>query len=235
MRKPHMMLGLLLPLLLLSSCTAGPGASTTEGSVPLTLSPESVPAVTETIPTEVPVTETQPSPVSLCTTVLWIDGVKSPACYEAEGEKYVRLGDLRDLAGETLWGHTLTVEGEQVFIDGVETPCPCHTWNEDKYLATASLLPALGLTELVDESWNQRFYTRIPASNRIPTGYGVPILMYHAVSDNVWGIAELFVSPSDMEAQLKAMLDAGCTPITFEDLDRIDQIQKPVIDRKSVV
>ena len=32
-----------------------------------------------------------------------------------------------------------------------------------------------------------------------------------------------------MEAQLKALLKAGYTPITFEDLDRVDQIRKPVM------
>lgn len=63
----------------------------------------------------------------------------------------------------------------------------------------------------------------------IPRGYDVPVLMYHAVGDNMWGNAELFVSPSDMEQQLKYLSENGYTTITFEDLYRIDEIDKPVL------
>lgn len=63
----------------------------------------------------------------------------------------------------------------------------------------------------------------------VPEGYSVPVLMYHAVSDNLWGGAELFVSPSSMEEQLLYLKEHGYTTITFEDLYRIDEIEKPVM------
>lgn len=63
----------------------------------------------------------------------------------------------------------------------------------------------------------------------VPQGYNVPILMYHAVSDDCWGYSELFVSPSSMEEQLAYLVENGYTTITFEDLYRIDEIEKPVM------
>ena len=55
------------------------------------------------------------------------------------------------------------------------------------------------------------------------------LLMYHAVSDNMWGINELFVSPSDMEEQLAYLVDNGYDPIWFEDLAHVEDYDKPVI------
>ena len=50
----------------------------------------------------------------------------------------------------------------------------------------------------------------------------VPVLMYHAVSDNMWGIDELFVSPASMEEQLRYLVDNGYEPIWFSDLAELD-------------
>lgn len=57
----------------------------------------------------------------------------------------------------------------------------------------------------------------------------VPVLMYHAVSDNMWGIDELFVSPASMEEQLRYLVDNGYEPIWFSDLAELEQYEKPVI------
>ena len=53
--------------------------------------------------------------------------------------------------------------------------------------------------------------------------------MYHAVSDNMWGIDELFVSPASMEEQLRYLVDNGYEPIWFSDLAELEQYEKPVI------
>ena len=53
--------------------------------------------------------------------------------------------------------------------------------------------------------------------------------MYHAVSDDLWGIDELFVSPSSMEEQLKYLVDNGYDAIWFEDLAHLEDYDKPVI------
>lgn len=64
---------------------------------------------------------------------------------------------------------------------------------------------------------------------QIPEGYSVPTLMYHGVSDQMWGMTELFVRPSNMEAQIRYLVENGYTPIWFEDLVHVDQIEKPVL------
>ena len=53
--------------------------------------------------------------------------------------------------------------------------------------------------------------------------------MYHAIGDDTWGVESLFVSPTDLDQQMRYLYDHGYTPIWFEDLDRIEEIKKPII------
>ena len=57
----------------------------------------------------------------------------------------------------------------------------------------------------------------------------MPVLMYHAVSDETWGVTELFVRPSEMEAQLQYLQENGFTPIFFSDLSHVEDFEKPVL------
>lgn len=51
--------------------------------------------------------------------------------------------------------------------------------------------------EYVDEEAGLRYLTpRLRRAFPSSRGVNVPVLMYHAVSDNMWGIDELFVSPA---------------------------------------
>lgn len=68
-----------------------------------------------------------------------------------------------------------------------------------------------------------------PRHWQIPEGYDVPVLMYHGVSNDLWGMTDLFVKPESMEEQIVWMLENGYTPIWFEDLPNVAQIEKPVI------
>lgn len=88
---------------------------------------------------------------------------------------------------------------------------------------------ALGYTRYDDAEMNHVYYTFIPTPEMIPAGRRVPVLMYHAISDECWGLEGLFVSPSEMDKQLQYLEDNGYTTIWFEDLPYIDQIEKPVI------
>ena len=184
------------------------------------------------------------SRIEPCETLIYLDGRAEPAFTLPEGGLYVLLDNLGKAAGGsfalsvneasfTVWGKEATVWGGSAtaVVDGTELTLE-HPVLADgaSWCVPVELLPALGLTELVDPELDQRYYTRIAKHDEIPTGCRVPVLMYHAVSDdNIWGIPELFVSPVQLEKQIQAMLDAGYTPITFEDLDRIDEIEKPVM------
>ena len=57
----------------------------------------------------------------------------------------------------------------------------------------------------------------------------IPVFMYHCVSDNVWGIRGLFVSPKSMDEQLKYLSDNGYTAVTFEDFPVPEDIKNPVM------
>ena len=184
------------------------------------------------------------SGIELCETVLWLDGVRTQSYTLPEGGVYVRVADVLAVLGGSFLptenDAALLIRGSEIDLRGGTTDCtvdgeerklsvPTVADGSDWYAAASELLPAVGLTELIDPELDQRYYTHIAKNDEIPTGYRVPVLMYHAVSDDIWGIPELFVSPSELEKQLQAMLEAGYTAITFEDLDRIDEIEKPVM------
>ena len=156
---------------------------------------------------------------------------------------YFRLGDLLEENAEapalegnrlglSLFGRALTLEGgsAEALLDGeaVKLSAPAYGCGEEWYLP-APLLTVLGLTELQDPELNQLYYTHIVKNDTLAEGYRIPVLMYHAVSDYTWGIPELFVSPVKLEEQLQAMQEGGFTAVTFEDLDHIDEIEKPVM------
>lgn len=179
-----------------------------------------------------------------CDTLLWLDGVQTPSYTLPEGGLYVRIADVLAALGGSLVPMeneaSLLVWGKEIDLRGGAAECsaagetvalsgPVLAAGTDWYAPAPELLPAIGLTELIDPELDQRYYTHIAKHDEIPTGYRVPILMYHAVSDSLWGIPELFVSPSMLEAQIQAMLAEGYTPISFEDLDHVDEIPKPVI------
>lgn len=82
---------------------------------------------------------------------------------------------------------------------------------------------------LKDEARHHVYFLTKTGPWELPEGYRVPVLMYHGVSDDMWGMTALFVSPADMEAQIKYLVDNGYTTIWFEDLVHVDEIEKPVI------
>lgn len=62
------------------------------------------------------------------------------------------------------------------------------------------------------------------------TTANIPILMYHGVSDNVWGISSLFVSPKDFDEQMKYLSENGFTPIFMHEIEHLDpSIKKPIV------
>lgn len=103
--------------------------------------------------------------------------------------------------------------------DGVKFYCPIE-----------SLVDYFGLKVSQDYAQgNVFYYGEDPIVKKMPTGVKLPVLMYHAVSDNTWGIDSLFLSPKKMEEQLKWLKEKEYTPIWFEDLGNVDQVKNPVI------
>lgn len=128
---------------------------------------------------------------------------------------------LTDESGQT---HVLPANDDSVRVIKNSDDSVSECWIDIQVLSDALSLRYLHDTE------NQTMYLSPKIdTTAIPSGRQVPVLMYHAVSDQTWGLEGLFLSPSDMEAQLKYLTENGYDPIFFSDLPHLDQYKKPVI------
>lgn len=109
----------------------------------------------------------------------------------------------------------------------LQAPVSCK--NGTILVPIEDVLAALNMGYYTDADTKTVFITRGAGEEPVPQEVKVPILMYHAVSDDIWGTADLFVSPSELEKQLTYLQENGYTTITFEDLPRIDEIEKPIL------
>lgn len=96
------------------------------------------------------------------------------------------------------------------------------------YLPLDAFCDALGYARGATAQGVQYVAHQVP-KNELPADVNVPVLMYHAVSDDCWGYDELFVRPEQMEKQLQYLLENGYDPIWFEDLYELEKYDKPVI------
>lgn len=208
--------------------------------------PETPPAATDaptatespaTIPPTKPPTQppTEPEPVlSDCPTAYLLNGVTLSARLTGEGTVVVPAEEFVAAAGLDADGSAHSSDKERLVHseNGL-------TLDDTTYSMTVGgvlYLPLLEVSEAyaypvwVDEETDGTTYIS-PSARRfaIPEDVNVPVLMYHAVSDNMWGINELFVSPSDMEEQLAYLVDNGYDAIWFEDLAHVEDYDKPVI------
>lgn len=121
--------------------------------------------------------------------------------------------------------------GSPVFMrGGVQTDMKAKAWlqEDDLYAPLDMLTELLSLEYGITEAGTE-YYAKRTALGEIPPNVNVPILMYHAVSDDCWGYTELFVSPSEMEKQLAWLTENGYDAIWMEDLDHLEDYDKPVI------
>ncbi len=116
------------------------------------------------------------------------------------------------------------VNGEQIMLS--RSP---FLFEEEIYLPLEESACAMGCIADTDEQTGVQYLTSGGGDWEIPADVNIPILEYHAVSNNLWGIPELFVGPAEMEAQLAYLVDNGYDPIWFEDLRHVEQYDKPVI------
>lgn len=106
----------------------------------------------------------------------------------------------------------------------------CVVTNDEKaYVALKEMCDMLELSVYWDSYYDGVYCTASAWERDIPANYNVPVLMYHAVSNDLWGIKSLFVKPELMEQQLQYLTHNGYDPIFFEDLYHIRDYDKPVI------
>ena len=75
----------------------------------------------------------------------------------------------------------------------------------------------------------RKYNSKYNLLNENNLGKKVPVLMYHAVSDNPWGDTTLFVSIKNFELQMKYLYDNGYTPLFLNEIDSAKNYDKPII------
>lgn len=237
-------LAALLMTLLLAACQAPASSEPPAAPEPIVL-PEPDPALE---PEPEPEPEPDPAPENIPPNAagLRLTVLAHPFQYASVtvgGLSYFALEDLAQALSGTVsaLGTVVTLawpEGELQIearsgawfwgTDAGELPGPVYRSGQLHFVPVALLEEVFGLDSCTDAEGTMAYY--YPAvSWEIPEGYTVPVLMYHGVSDDTWGYAELFVSPSELDKQLAYLRDNGFTPIWFSDLCRVDEIEKPVL------
>ncbi len=187
--------------------------------------------VTQPVETTVPPETEPPAPSGIGVTA---DGDKMQSgSILLDNRTYVKAGEFLSAldrgvcAGNDSIGFVLDWEGEIIRFRpehyGVQI------YRGELWLPLEETCELLNISILEDPEEDRVYCTSGILHQNIPEGIHVPVLMYHAVDSDVWGLADLFLNPEVMESHLKFLLDNGYDPIFFEDLPYLDQYDKPVI------
>ena len=199
-------------LALLCACAA-PEAALPEPPAAQVQSPEEPPAPVE--PPVEPIIEEEPEPALLLSEPVWLLG-RLTELYCADETEWAALADILEAA------KPLNTDAQM--LAGVET----IRFQAQEYIPLAEAAQRLGL-EWGEAPDGLRYLARRQTVGQIPEGWNVPVLMYHAVGDEIWGYSDLFVSEAGMEEQLQYLQENGYEPIWFSDLAHIEDYEKPVI------
>ena len=242
MKKRHITMLLALVIALLSGCGALGGQST-ESTPPPTEPPATTTAPTEP-PTQAPTEAVTEPPLVLDPgPVVYVNGIAientamdGETVYASAGEFCSALGGTSQEGGiavleyngvsytfSSAYAHMMRNQTATVLLS------PGLNYQEQAYLPLEELCQMLELSVYWDTVMNTVYCTAAAWPREIPERYDVPVLMYHAVDNDLWGIDELFVKPELMEEQLQYLTENGYDTIFFEDLYNIDQYDKPVI------
>lgn len=140
-----------------------------------------------------------------------------------------------DAAGFMLTWNDLKIELDPKQLGPVinDSPYPLKAemmvYQNALYLPLEEFCNLMNISMLEDVEKSHLYCTSRILDLDVQEGISVPVLMYHAVSDDLWGFDELFVSPSDLDAQLAYLVENGYDPIFFEDLAHLKDYDKPVI------
>ena len=203
-------------LALLCSCTA-PEAALPDPPAKQEQAPETLPTPVK-LPEE-DLTAEEPEPVIeyvlLLSEPVWLLG-RLTELYCADETEWAALADILEAA------KPLNTDAQM--LAGVET----IRFQAQDYVPLADAAQRLGL-EWGEAPDGLRYLAKRQTIGQIPEGWNVPVLMYHAVGDEIWGYSDLFVSEAGMEEQLQYLQENGYEPIWFSDLAHIEDYEKPVI------
>lgn len=176
------------------------------------------------------------------------DGVKlASGALCRDGLAFVRLSEVADALGVRLdhaegsdafgfaWrkdyvalrsgSDVLRYLGEDHTLKAESIPCD---GGADLLVPVRSFCEGAQIGYLYDTKYDHIYCTPAAGDWAVPAGYTVPVMMYHAVGHAAPN-ANLFVTPYKLEKQIVYLLDHGYTPIWFEDLEHVEDYEKPVI------
>lgn len=234
---------LLLLVLLVALCgceaeapeTTIPFPSTEETTIPATVPPTTVPPTTE------------PEVILEVGEPVYADGdLLASGTVIYEGVAYLKLSEfLSGLDGADYTGaeeagfvlnrlghaYRFAMDQEFVLVDGapVSMEAPVIRYQKAIWVPVEEICKLLRISYLYDEAGARQFCTSTGSGWDWERGVKIPILMYHGVSDDIHGAAELFVSPEDMEEQIRYLVENGYDLITFEDWAHLEDFDKPVM------
>lgn len=252
-------LAALLLLLLFCACTAQnagvaplPGTAPAESAVlpseaaPSPAEPEPTPA--DSVPDSEPEPDPDPEPEPYPFTegpALSVEGAEAGTIVLLDQAYYLPLEALAEHLPMEVeptddGGLALRLHSRRVWLSDavcwedstgalVTHPTPPICWEGQWFVPQSALQPGLGLTVLTDLQYPHVYVSDNRQYEPVPEGVCVPTLMYHAVSPAPRGNDELFVDPDELEKQLQYLAENGYTTITFEDLPRLGEIEKPVM------
>ena len=223
MKKRHIILIAAMAALLLAGCAA----HLIEEDSPEEAAIESAELVPTPSPTPIPEPEL-PAGVSVTVDGTELSGsvVSGDVSYVPAEEFFAALGlDY----GESENALSLIWRGEELVFGGEGTEL--LSYRGATYIPLTAVCEQMGISLLDDADEEHIYCTAAAGEWTIPEGYRVPVFMYHYVSDDVPynSQAALSVSPADMEAQLQYIVENGYQPIWFEDLEHVDEYEKPII------
>lgn len=208
-----------------------PSTTTEPATAPPTATTE-VPTTTATEPEPEPELIPQEPPV-----VLQGKPVES---FLIDGSLFIRAADFAEAVGMTIESEeplklrgadTVELSEKRLTVNGEPYVQPMEeiVYRGEAYFPLLEMAEALRYPMWTDEESGITYITPSARAFEIPENVNVPVLMYHAVSDYMWGINELFVSPSSMDEQLAYLVENGYDAIWFEDLAHVADYDKPVI------
>ena len=203
--------------------------------------PPPAPAVEETAP--VPVPESEPLPEIIPGREVMAEGQLLPeGSTYIDGTEYLHLKDLLSaLHGKSMAYGVFRFQHTTMAVRPGSRQIRFHEENRSDFFSAPviaieeELYVPLELCELLGIGMREKpeqgrlFLTVGAGEYPVPEGHTVPTLMYHATGDDIWGFSELFVSPAELEEQLKYLTENGYTTIHFSDLQAVDRIEKPVL------
>lgn len=149
-----------------------------------------------------------------------------------QGQRWSVTADGADLGvvAVTLDGTVCIPEAVLHEALGIQAPKSLRRFHQlRRWTSLYEACEALNISVLTDEENGRIYLTSGILGWEVPQGYTVPVLMYHGITDDIWGDESMFLSPADMEAHLRYLSENGYDAIFFEDLAHIDQYDKPIV------